>query len=121
MYQESIQAVKGAANKKLALLHQNPLGYFLLSCLAGMYIGFGILLSFTVSGQLQGLPATKLIMGLCFGVALSLVIIAGAELFTESVASATDAKQPTASKKARNRIIGKFIKKMDPVTLRVPG
>ncbi|ETA73815.1 formate/nitrite transporter family protein [Ligilactobacillus equi] len=82
MYQESIQAVKGAANKKLALLHNNPLGYFLLSCLAGMYIGFGILLSFTVSGQLQGIPATKLIMGLCFGVALSLVIIAGAELFT---------------------------------------
>ena len=82
MYQESIQTVLGAAQKKLNLLHNNPLGYFLLSCLAGMYIGFGILLAFTVSGQLGGIPATKLIMGLCFGVALSLVIIAGAELFT---------------------------------------
>ena len=50
--------------------------------LAGMYIGFGILLAFTVSGQLQGAPTTKLLMGTVFGVALSLVIIAGSELFT---------------------------------------
>ena len=82
MYTEQIKAVQGAASKKLAFLHQNPLGYFLLSMLAGMYIGFGILLAFTVSGQLQGAPTTKLLMGTVFGVALSLVIIAGSELFT---------------------------------------
>ena len=46
MYTEQIKAVQGAASKKLAFLHQNPLGYFLLSMLAGMYIGFGILLAF---------------------------------------------------------------------------
>ena len=34
-------------------------------------------LAFTVSGQLQGAPTTKLLMGTVFGVALSLVIIAG--------------------------------------------
>lgn len=82
MYTEQIKVVQGAASKKLAFLRQNPLGYFLLSMLAGMYIGFGILLAFTVSGQLQGAPSAKLLMGTVFGVALSLVIIAGGELFT---------------------------------------
>ena len=71
MYTEQIKAVQGAASKKLAFLRQNPLGYFLLSMLAGMYIGFGILLAFTVSGQLQGAPSAKLLMGTVFGVALA--------------------------------------------------
>ena len=54
----------------------------MLSILAGMYIGFGILLVFTISGQLSGAPYTRLVMGAGFACALSLVIIAGAELFT---------------------------------------
>lgn len=53
-----------------------------MSALAGAYIGFGILLSFTVGGTLGPIPMNKIAMGLSFGVALSLVIIAGAELFT---------------------------------------
>ena len=74
-------AANGAAAKS-RLLKNDPGGYFLLSVLAGMYIGFGILLVFTLSGALQGAPYTKLVMGCCFGVALSLVVIGGAELFT---------------------------------------
>ena len=53
-----------------------------MSALAGAYIGFGILLSFTVGGTLGPIPMNKIAMGLSFGIALSLVIIAGAELFT---------------------------------------
>lgn len=82
MFKQEYEAASKAAANKVHLLEKNPVGYFVLSLLAGAYIGFGILLSFTVSGQLQGTPATKVIMGACFGVALSLVIIAGAELFT---------------------------------------
>ena len=78
---ESNAAANGAAGK-LKLLNSNPLGYFVLSMLAGAYIGFGILLVFTLSGALAGAPYTKLVMGCCFGIALSLVVIAGAELFT---------------------------------------
>lgn len=70
------------AEGKVNKLEENLAGYLMLSILAGMYIGFGILLVFTVSGQLNGAPCTKLIMGACFACALSLVIIAGAELFT---------------------------------------
>lgn len=82
MFKEDFEAVANAAVAKRSFLGKNPSGYFLLSALAGMYIGFGVLLAFTVGGLLSGSPATKLAMGACFGVALSLVVMAGAELFT---------------------------------------
>ena len=82
MYQDEYAATGVGAAAKVCLLKKNPLGYFLMSALAGAYIGFGILLSFTVGGTLGPIPMNKIAMGLSFGIALSLVIIAGAELFT---------------------------------------
>ncbi len=82
MYKDEFNASANAAAAKVGMLKKNPLGYFILSLLAGMYIGFGTLLIFTIGGQLGGSPFTKLIMGVSFGIALSLVVIAGAELFT---------------------------------------
>ena len=82
MYQDEYAATGAGAAAKVRLLKKNPLGYFLMSALAGAYIGFGILLSFTVGGTLGPIPMNKIAMGLSFGIALSLVIIAGAELFT---------------------------------------
>ncbi len=82
MYKEEFAAAANAAANKLRLLKKNPLGYFLFSMLTGAYIGFGVLLAFTIGGLLNGQPYAKVVMGLSFGVALSLVIIAGAELFT---------------------------------------
>lgn len=82
MFMEEFAAVTKAAKTKADFLKKNPLGYFLASMLAGMYIGFGILLIFSIGGMLDGAPYTKIVMGLSFGIALSLVIIAGAELFT---------------------------------------
>ncbi len=82
MYFEEITAVMKAAKTKVDFLKNNPLGYFMASVLAGVFVGFGILLIFTIGGLLNGLPHTKIVMGISFGIALSLVIIAGAELFT---------------------------------------
>ncbi|MDO4566318.1 MAG: formate/nitrite transporter family protein [Oscillospiraceae bacterium] len=82
MYQDTYDALSKAAAGKLSFLKNNPAGYFVSSMLAGIYVGFGILLIFTISGLLAGLPYAKIVMGVSFGVALSLVIIAGAELFT---------------------------------------
>ena len=82
MYQEEFAAVGKASVGKINFLRRNPLGYVLASMLAGIYVGFGILLIFSIGGQLSGAPYTKLIMGISFGIALSLVILAGAELFT---------------------------------------
>ncbi|CCI85047.1 fnt family formate-nitrite transporter [Lactobacillus pasteurii DSM 23907 = CRBIP 24.76] len=82
MYKEAFDAASNAAVKKVGLLKKNPLGYLGLSILAGMYIGFGILLAFTIGSQIGASPFANLIKGAIFGVALSLVIIPGAELFT---------------------------------------
>ena len=82
MFKEEFETMTNAAAGKVAYLRRNPVGYFCLAMLAGAYIGFGILLIFTIGGQLGGAPATKTVMGCAFGIALSLVVIAGAELFT---------------------------------------
>jgi len=49
--------------------------------LAGAYVGIGIILIFTLCSQVPP-EFQKLVMGATFGIALTLVIIAGAELFT---------------------------------------
>ncbi|MBR0397766.1 MAG: formate/nitrite transporter family protein [Eubacterium sp.] len=82
MFSETFQAVSNAAVVKTGFLRKNPAGYFLMSMLAGIYIGFGVLLTNTIGGVLAGAPTAKIIMGCAFGVALSLVVMAGGELFT---------------------------------------
>ena len=82
MFKEDFMAAANGAAGKAKFLKNNPAGYFVMSIMAGMFIGFGILLVFTLSGAMAGSPATKLVMGCSFSVALSLVVIAGAELFT---------------------------------------
>lgn len=82
MYREEFNMAAQSAQKKSKHLKKNPAGYFLLSMLAGMYIGFAVLLVNTIGGTLHGAVYTKTAMGLAFGVALSLVVMAGAELFT---------------------------------------
>ena len=82
MFTEDFNAAAKAAASKYTLLKKNPAGYFMLSMLAGMFVGFGVLLVFTLCGAMAGSPFTKLVMGCTFSVALSLVVIAGAELFT---------------------------------------
>lgn len=84
MFNEEFNKVASAAKAKVELLKTNKLGYFISSMLAGIYVGLGIMLIFTIGGLLSSAnsPATKIVMGLSFGVALSLVIFAGSELFT---------------------------------------
>ncbi len=61
--------------------------YLLSSLLAGGYVGVAVVLLASVAGPLaaSGSAATKLVQGAVFGVALTLVVFAGAELFTGNV------------------------------------
>jgi len=58
--------------------------YLWSSILAGAYVGLAIVLLVSVSAPLvaSGSPAAKLVQGGVFGLALTLVVFAGAELFT---------------------------------------
>lgn len=82
MFRDEFEALSSASIAKKKLLKNNFIGYFLLSMLAGMFIGFGVLLAFTIGGLMDGSPVTKVLMGVSFGIALSLVVMCGAELFT---------------------------------------
>lgn len=81
MYADTIEGFAKAAEKKLAALRQFPAGFFVSSMMAGAYVGIGIILIFTLGSQVPP-EFQKLVMGATFGIALTLVAIAGAELFT---------------------------------------
>jgi nitrite transporter len=81
MYVETIEAFAKTAEKKMSALRRTPGGFFVSSMLAGAYVGVGILLIFTLGSQVPP-EFQKLVMGATFGIALTLVVIAGAELFT---------------------------------------
>ena len=80
-YHNEFKAMGIAARNKDRIASRQPVAFVLASNLAGAFIGFGVLLAFTVGGMIDA-PWAKLIMGCVFGIALSLVAICGAELFT---------------------------------------
>lgn len=61
--------------------------YLLSSAFGGAYVGVAVVLLVSVSAPLAaaGAPATRLVQGAVFGIALTLVLFAGAELFTGNV------------------------------------
>lgn len=75
-------AVSKAAQARRALPR-----YLASSALAGVFVGVAVVLLLSVAGPLAAStsPATKLVQGAVFGVALTLVVFAGAELFTGNV------------------------------------
>ncbi len=83
MYNESVQAVGEQAAAKLEHQRRSLLGHLVRSALAGMYVGVAVVLILTIGGFLPK-ETQKLVMGVCFGGALTIVIFAGSELFTGS-------------------------------------
>jgi len=84
MHHADHERLSDVAKKKAAFLARSLSGYVLLAAMAGVYLGFGIALIFSLGGPLAaaGSPVVKLVMGVSFGIALTLVIFAGSELFT---------------------------------------
>lgn len=80
---EALDAQATAAAGKIEDL-RSPGRYLVSSMLAGAYIGVGIVLMVSAAGPLNAAnsPFTKVVQGLVFGIALTLVIFAGAELST---------------------------------------
>ena len=86
MYRAEVESAALAAKKKFEFLKENPVGYFSLAMMAGFFVGITITFVYTVYAMFLQAESTygKFVMGLCFGIALSLVLMAGAELFTGS-------------------------------------
>jgi nitrite transporter len=88
MFQDTIDKFTLLGEQKVRFLRDNPLGFWISSMMAGIYVGFGILLIFSIGSALD--PSVRpLAMGASFGLALILVIFAGSDLFTGHTMSLT--------------------------------
>ena len=81
MFTDTINKCAANAARIVRLAKHSPLGFWISSAMAGAYVGLGIILIFTL-GNLVDPSLRPLVMGATFGIALTLVIIAGSELFT---------------------------------------
>lgn len=81
MYQDTIDTFADIAAGKVQAIADNPLGFLIGSAMAGAYVGIGIIAIFSI-GQGLDMGIRPLAMGLTFAIALTLVVFAGAELFT---------------------------------------
>jgi nitrite transporter NirC len=89
MYSDAVLTLGEQAAAKLAGQRRSLVSHVVRSMLAGMYVGAAIVLIFTIGGLLVPVysdspGAVRLLMGVCFGGALTMVIFAGSELFTGS-------------------------------------
>ncbi len=84
MYESDIQAMGGTAAKKISFMEKNLLGFFLMSMMAGLYIGIGSVFMGCMGTWFNaaGSPAKNLVQGTVFAVGLCMVVLCGAELFT---------------------------------------
>lgn len=84
MFYETVEKFGETAKVKSVFLNKSIPKYIVASVMAGIYVGIGIILTFSIGGPLKeaASPFVKLVMGAGFGIALTLVIFAGSELFT---------------------------------------
>lgn len=80
MFLETVDQFASVAAAKAAFLRRSPLGFWISAMMAGGYIGLGIILIFSVGNAVD--PGIRpVVMGASFGIALTLVVFAGADLF----------------------------------------
>jgi nitrite transporter len=84
MFKNEMQKMSQSAVKKIEMMESSLPTYLLFSALAGIYVAFGICMIVFLGAPLAAAnsPFTKLVMSASFGIALTLVIFAGSELFT---------------------------------------
>lgn len=85
---ETVLYFADSARSRHGMLSGDPLAFALSAMKAGAYVGIGIILILTL-GQTADLSWRSLVMGASFGIALTLVVFAGSDLFTGHTMYAT--------------------------------
>jgi nitrite transporter len=81
MFLETVDQFAAVAAGKVAFLRRSPFGFWISAMMAGAYVGLGIILIFCIGNGVD--PSIRpVVMGASFGIALTLVIFAGSDLFT---------------------------------------
>ncbi|TLD40734.1 MAG: Formate efflux transporter [Candidatus Jettenia ecosi] len=84
LYTGNVDAIAAMSLKKSTAMKHSLVGFLTLSVIAGFFIGFGVLLMVVAAAPVAALnPGIgKIVGGAVFPIALILVVIGGAELFT---------------------------------------
>lgn len=88
MYTDTLDGFAAAARRKASWARTDPPAFFVASAMAGVYVGLGIILILSL-GALVDPVWQRLVMGASFGIALTLVVFAGSELYTGLTMSMT--------------------------------
>lgn len=81
MFLDTVDNFAKTAVAKAAFLKSSPVGFTISAMMAGAYVGLGIILIFCIGNAVD--PSLRpVVMGASFGIALTLVIFAGSDLFT---------------------------------------
>jgi len=81
MFIDTVDVFAKTAVTKADFLRRSPLGFWISAMMAGAYVGLGIILIFCVGAAVDA-SLRPIVMGASFGIALTLVIFAGSDLFT---------------------------------------
>ncbi|BAN98886.1 formate/nitrite transporter [Plautia stali symbiont] len=76
MFSDTLNTCAANAARIVRTAQHSPLAFWIGSAMAGAYVGLAIILIFTL-GNLADPAYRPLLMGAAFGIALTLVIIAG--------------------------------------------
>ena len=85
MFKNEFATLCNAGRAKADFLEKNKVGYFVSALMAGLFIAFGGFITFTWGANLTINGAPAMVRGaqsFSFAAALSLIVMAGAELFT---------------------------------------
>lgn len=86
MYKREIDNLTHSAEVKIGLLNRSIAKYLTSAFLGSFFVSLGIMLIYSIGGIMHHaeVGTYKILMGACFGVALSLVFMCGGDLFTSN-------------------------------------
>ncbi|MDR2543412.1 MAG: formate/nitrite transporter family protein [Treponema sp.] len=85
MISEEYKVVGIVAQKKINFYKNEKIAYFISSMMAGIYVGLCMVTILVMAGAFDNFAGIKILQGVSFAAALSLVVFGGAELFTGNV------------------------------------
>jgi len=85
MISDGYNKLRDSVKYKVNFYKTEKVGYFIASMMAGVYVGICMITILVMAGMLDNFAGVKILQGVSFAAALSLVIFAGAELFTGNV------------------------------------
>jgi len=85
MISVSYNKLRDSSKSKVNFYKNEKVGYFVASMMAGVFVGLCMITILVMAGMMDNFAGLKILQGISFAAALSLVVFAGAELFTGNV------------------------------------